>query len=253
MNSAIKALILNTLIIIGLLLLSPVTFAKSYTTEEYQQIFAGDDTYKQEQAIESMILVGLEDPEIYKTIQSKIETLLPTATDKYSIDNIAWLTKGLGYSGDPQYREFLTNLSEGDAHKKIRKYAKRAVNDLNKFEIWNVILQDKSGYDDSQPHRQNVYAAALRGDDLELMRLTAKRIASEYIFDDYMLEQLVKQLKPMRLMDDSKLAIDTYAWVTRALASSGNDKYKPVVEEVAETADQKKLRKYATKYLRKFY
>ncbi|MCL1047404.1 hypothetical protein L2737_19060 [Shewanella electrodiphila] len=249
-------LLLNTLLntlIISCCLFSSMTLAKTYTTEEYQQIFAGDDTYKQQQAVESMILVGLEDPSIYNTIQAKIVAQMHTATDKHAIDNTAWLIKGLGYSGDPQYHDFLLTLSEGYAHKKIRKYAKRAVDDLSKFQVWNVILQDKTHYDNKQPHRQNIYAAALRGDDLELMRIAAKRIANEYLFDDFMLEQLATQLKPMRLMDDSKLAIDTYAWVTRALASSGNEKYKPVVEAVSQTAEQKKLRKYATKYLRKYY
>ncbi|MEZ9233958.1 hypothetical protein [Shewanella sp. 10N.286.52.A9] len=234
-------------------LLSPIAQADTYTKEEYQQIFAGDDTYKQEQAIESIFFVGLNDPSTYQSIKTKIDTLLPSAKDKHVIDNIAWLIKGLSYSGDPQFREYLNQLAQGDAHKKIRKYAKRALADLSKFEQWNPILQDKSQYNPEQSHRANVYAAALRSDNLELMRTTAKRIANERLFDNYMLQQLAAQLSPMRLIDDNKLAIDTYAWITRALATSGNEDFKADVEAVAQNAKQKKLRKYATKYLAKFY
>lgn len=245
-------LLLNS-VVIGCCLLSPMTLATTYTTEEYQQIFTGNDTYKQQQAIESMILVGLEDPSIYTTIKNKIDAQLMTATDKYSIDNTAWLIKGLGYSGDPQYKDFLVSLSQGDAHRKIKKYAKIATDDLEKFQKWNVFLQDKSQYDGTQPHRQNVYAAALRSNDLALIRLTARRIINESVFDDYMLSQLAVQLQPMRLIDDSKLAIDAYAYVAKALAISSEGKYKAVVEDVAANAKQKKLRKYASKYLKKYY
>ncbi|WP_227006587.1 hypothetical protein [Shewanella donghaensis] len=245
-------LLLNSLVM-GCCLLSPLTIAKTYTTEEYQQIFSGNDTYKQQQAIESIVLVGLEDPSIYNTIKDKIEAQLPSATDRHSIDNTSWLIKGLGYSGDPQYKEYLSYIAQGEAHRKIRKYAKQAIEDLEKFKKWNVFLRDKSQYDKAQPHLQNVYAAALRSDDLELIRLTARRIINDNVFDDYMLSQLAAQLQPMRLIDDSKLAIDAYAYVTKALAISSEDKYKPVVEDVAANAKQKKLRKYASKYLKNYY
>ncbi|PMG28878.1 hypothetical protein BCU94_03270 [Shewanella sp. 10N.286.52.C2] len=245
-------LLLNSLVI-GCCLLSPMTLANSYTSAEYQQIFSGNDTYKQKQAIESMILVGLEDPSIYNTIKSKIETELPSATDKYLIDNVSWLIKGLGYSGDPQYNGFLVSLSQGEAHLKIRKYAKAAIEDLKKFQKWNVFLQDKSHYDKTQPRLQNTYAAALRSDDLALIRLTARRIITEWIFDDYMLSQLAIQLQPMRLIDDSRLAIDAYAYVAKGLAISGSAQYKPVVADIAANAKQKTLRRYANSYLKKYY
>lgn len=54
-------------------------------------------------------------------------------------------------------------------------------------------------------------------------------------------------------MADDKLAIDTYANMAKALASSGNADYRDVIENIATTSSNRKLQKYAASYLKKFY
>jgi hypothetical protein len=48
----------------------------------------------------------------------------------------------------------------------------------------------------------------------------------------------------------SKTAIDTYAWVCKALGVSGDGKYRGVLTEVSVDAENKKLRKYCKKAMK---
>lgn len=78
------------------LILAPAlaqVFAKEYTTEQYQQIFQGENQYEHKQAIESLILAGLTDPSVYDVIETKFQASLGLATNKTAIDYSAWLAK----------------------------------------------------------------------------------------------------------------------------------------------------------------
>ena len=240
-------------LLISSCLLAPFAFADDYTLEDYQQIFQGDNQFKQQSAVESLVLSGLNDPSLFDIVEAKLNASLPLATQKHPIEYSSWLAKGLGYSGNEKYRASLQAIVNGDYHKKLRKYAQEGLDNLDKFAIWNPILNDKSQYDAKQPQQLNVLANALASSDLELKRMAAKHIADKRVYDEFLLEKLASQLTSLDLLKHDKLSIDTYAWIAKALASSANEKFKPVIVNIAETAPEKKLRKYATKYIKTYY
>jgi hypothetical protein len=240
-------------LLISSCLLAPFAFADDYTLEDYQQIFQGDNQFKQQSAVESLVLSGLNDPSLFDIVEAKLNASLPLATKKHPIEYSSWLAKGLGYSGNEKYRASLQAIVNGDYHKKLRKYAQEGLSNIDKFAIWNPILNDKSQYDAKQSQQLNVLANALASSDLELKRMAAKHIANKRVYDEFILEKLASQLTSLDLLKHDKLSIDTYAWIAKALASSGNEKFKPVIVNIAETAPEKKLRKYATKYIKTYY
>ncbi|WP_338726033.1 hypothetical protein V8687_21380 [Shewanella baltica] len=239
--------------LLSISLLTAPLFAKEYTVETYQEVFKGDNEFKQKQAIESLSLAGLSDPAIYDVLEAKLLASLPQATEKNAIDYSAWLVKGLAYSGNDKYSETINSIVNGNYHKKLKKYASQANENLAQYKKWNTILGDKNQYAAGQSQQNNAFANALRSDDLELMRLAAKRIMDDRQYDDFILAILSNELKTARLMADDKLAIDTYANMAKALASSGNTAYRDVIENIATTNSNRKLQKYAASYLKKFY
>ncbi|GIU31461.1 hypothetical protein TUM4637_23250 [Shewanella hafniensis] len=239
--------------LLSISLLTAPLFAKEYTVETYQEVFKGDNEFKQKQAIESLTLAGLSDPAIYDVLEAKLLASLPQATEKNAIDYSAWLVKGLAYSGNDKYSETINSIVNGNYHKKLKKYASQANENLAQYKKWNTILGDKNQYAADQSQQNNAFANALRSDDLELMRLAAKRIMDDRQYDDFILAVLSNELKTPRLMADDKLAIDTYANMAKALASSGNADYRDVIENIATTSSNRKLQKYAASYLKKFY
>lgn len=208
---------------------------------------------QQKQAIKLLVVGGITDPTIYDLLENKLQTTLPMSTSNTDIDNAAWLIRGLGYSGNRKYSQTLNNIVSGSYHKKLKKYANQALENLDKYKYWNTILGDKSLYATDQSQQNNALANALRSDDLELMRLAAKRIMDDRQYDDFILAVLSNELKTPRLMADDKLAIDTYANMAKALASSGNTTYRDVIENIATTSSNKKLKNYAESYLKKYY
>ncbi|MCH1931080.1 hypothetical protein L9G16_12895 [Shewanella sp. A25] len=238
--------------LLGLSLLSSPTWAQEYTVETYQEIFKGDNQFKQKQAIEALTLAGLSDPAIFDTLEAKLLESLPLATEKNAIDYSAWLVKGLGYSGNEKYADTINSIVRNDYHKKLKKYAAQALNNLEQYKKWNVILADKSQYVADQSPKNNAYANAFKSDELELMRLAAKRMMDDSHYDAFLLEQISVELKSLRLMSDDKLAIDTYANMAKALAASGETQYRQAIETVAQHPN-KKLKKYAESYLSKYY
>lgn len=239
--------------LLTLSLLTAPLIAQEYSVENYQAVFKGDNITQQKQAIESLTLAGLSDPAIYDALEAKLLESLPKATEKNAIDYSAWLVKGLAYSGNDKYNETMDKIINGDYPKKLRKYAQQARDNVDHYKQWNTILNDKAQYDASQSQQVNVFASALRSNDLELMRIAAKRIAADQAYDTYLLDTLSQELQNPRLLTDEQLSIDTYAHMAKALASSGNTKYRAVIENIAETADNKKLKKYAASYLKKYY
>jgi len=227
--------------------------AETLTEAEYVAIFSGNDVNQQKQAIDSLVLAGLSDPKVFDTLHAKFQASLPLAVNSSSIDYSAWLLKGLAYSGDEKYLQTFNEIIADDYPGKLKKYAKKSISTLKQYKSWAPILSGKSQYDASQTQESNVIANALRSDELELKRYAAKRMINHSLHAPYLLSVLDSELKEPRLLKHEKLAINTYAYMAKALASSGDPEYKPTLEHIAAHSSEKKLQKYAKKYLKTYY
>ncbi|RTR36977.1 hypothetical protein EKG38_21045 [Shewanella canadensis] len=227
--------------------------AETFTEAEYVAIFNGDDINKQKQAIDSLVLAGLSDPKVFDTLHAKFKASLPQAVNNASIDYSAWLLKGLAYSGDEKYQQTFNEIIAGDYPGKLKKYAKKSIPTLKQYKSWTPILSDKSQYAASETREVNVIANALRSDELELKRYAAKRMINHSLYAPHLLSILDSELKEPRLLKHEKLSINTYAYMAKALASSGNPEYKVTLEHIAAHSSEKKLQKYAKKYLKTYY
>ncbi|QIR13291.1 hypothetical protein [Shewanella aestuarii] len=228
-------------------------FASTLTLEDYSLVFQGDNKQQQRQAMESLILSGFDDPSIFDNIEAKLTASLPLATTKNSIDYSSWLAKSLGYSGNEKYQPTLQGVVNGNYHKKLRKYAQEGLTNISQFALWNPILNNKNHFDESQPRQLNVLANAIASGDLELKRIAAKKITNERIYNEYILQKLAEQLTSLDQLQHTKLSIDTYAWLAKALASSGDEKFKSILVTLSESAPEEKLQRYAKKYLKSYY
>lgn len=227
--------------------------AETFTEAEYVAIFNGNDINKQKQAIDSLVMAGLSDPKVFETLHAKFQASLPLAVNNASIDYSAWLLKGLAYSGDEKYLQTFNEIIAGDYPGKLKKYAKKSIPTLKQYQSWTPILSDTSQYEASHTREVNVIANALRSDELELKRYAAKRMINRSMHAPYLLSVLDNELREPRQLKHEKLAINTYAYMAKALASSAKPEYKATIEHIAEHSSEKKLRKYARKYLKTYY
>ena len=78
----------------------------------------------------SLYHTGSRDTEVLDVLA---EVMLQTYQDgsNTNIDAMAWGTKALGQSGLQRYRSTLQEIADSDAHRKLRKYASKAIKQLN--------------------------------------------------------------------------------------------------------------------------
>ena len=243
------------LLIIGLSfsLLSPIAAAKPMNEVQYIEVFHSEDIQQQKDALASLVMAGISDPKVYDKIEENLQKSLPLAIDRHTIDYSAWLLKGLAYSGNEKYAATFNAVIAGDYHSKLQKYARKSLKILDQYKVWAPILSNKSLYDDKFSQASNVLANALRSDVLELKLNAAKRVIKGNLHNNQLLEILNSELRNPHLLKHEKLAIQAYAYMAKALASSEDEAYKATIEEIAQSSSEKKLRKYATKYIKSYY
>jgi len=90
----------------------------------------------------------------------------------------------------------------------------------------------------------------LKSTNLKEKRTAAKIITRENFKNSVLYNQVEKELLNGYLTAREKLAVDTMAWMCKALASSKNHKYYDTVYTVSRKAKSRKVRKHAKKSLR---
>ena len=83
-------------------------------------------------ASNSIIQTGEMDTQVLDTLAEVMLESYGQSGNSY-IDAMAWATRALGASGNPRYRTVLQEVANSkQAHKKLRKYAKKAIKQLGK-------------------------------------------------------------------------------------------------------------------------
>ncbi len=227
--------------------------ATDIPSEDLEKIFSSQNKSQIKTSVQTLPLSGYTNESAFDAIEAEMLRSLPLASDKESIDYTAWLLKGLAFSGNPKYRETLEQVYQGKHHKKVRKYAKKSLQILEQYQQWNPILASQDSLSSEQSSRNNALKNALLSDLLELKRQASRYIYNNRVRDEFLLDVLQQELESSRLLKHEKHAIDTYAWMAKALASSSNPKYQHTIADIAANSSEKKLRKYAKKYLKSYF
>ncbi len=77
------------------------------------------------QAAQSIYNTGEKDTEVLDVAAEVLLQRYPTAA-KADIDTLSWLCRAIGNSGNGRYYSALNEVAESDAHRKLKKFAKKA-------------------------------------------------------------------------------------------------------------------------------
>lgn len=224
--------------------------AEEYNPQQYIEIFSNPNIIQKQQAIQTLEWAGLSDPRIFDLLEKDLLENYKTAESGALIRALNWVARGLSFSGNEKYIPTLEAVAEDGAHRNLRKFGKQGLEDLQKYKAWNALINPnhaniKAGY----PSQQERFKNMLRSDNYELIRIAAKRIHRDHLYEHAMLDIAAATIEKYYQKVDDDLSIDAIAWVLRATAGSADPKYKPLIEKVAAEAENKKLRKNANKYL----
>lgn len=221
--------------------------------QNYIAAFQGNDIQQQKIIAQSLEWSGFSQPKLFDLIEDKLLSAYSTANDKQRVDFLSWLSKALAFSGNTKYQSTLRTVAQGAHHKKLRKHAEKSLETLQHYRSWNKHIIDEANWNPRLSTDMNRLRSMIQSDILELKRLAAKRVHYKHIYDEPLLDLFEQELLAnYRTNSNDKVFIDSWAWVCKAMAGSRNLKYQATVVKVANGAGNKRLRKYAAKYL-KYY
>lgn len=221
--------------------------------KDYIKTFKTGSHLQQERACQTLEWAGLSDTRIFDLVEKNLLAGYQNATSKAAINEMSWLVKALGFSGQEKYRNTIDEVAASGSHKKLRKYAVGSSKSLAKYTKWNAIISNRKQDNSKKSLGVNRLANMLRSDELELNHLATRRLANEGTNDSYLLDILMKTTQKRMVEEDSSREFTkAVADMLKVLAMTREDKYLAVVEEASTTAYNKKVKKYATKFLRKY-
>ena len=215
----------------------------------YNEVFQHATFVEKKKALGMLQWAGLSDPRIYDPLEKLVSTEYRTK-DKVVVRQVAYYIKGLSFSGLDRYKSILKQVQEEANSKKLKKYAKTALVRLDNHKKWNPVIS--SGLEATKAGRNNVQRALnmLESNILVLQKIGAKRIYFQFNSEAVLLKAAKKLLlASYQGVGSDRSRIDMVAWLCKALGNSGKKEYRPVLQEVADKAKNRRVRKYASKYL----
>lgn len=236
---------------LGLAALSSSAFALT-TSEQlnYDRLISGDIN-QVKQAAQSIVSSNNSNPEVLDVLAQYLAKNYLAAAD-YQLDTMAWACRALGETGNARYRDLLSTIVNSDAHKKIRKYAKKSLKRLpsDSTEQFVVGSVDLSNLQKNAPKSD---IPSLKGDDKVLFD-----IASENLTEIKLLaQQYTSKGLPSKKIGDTlaeyfsqnyktseQHKFDTLAWVCKGLATDATGRYKTLIEDAEENSPIRAVRKH---------
>jgi hypothetical protein len=220
--------------------------------KSYSNVFTQGSFAEQRRAISPLEWSGISDPALYDIISKNLSEKA-AQDNKPAREEASWYAKALALSGNEKYRSQLTSVATGADSKKLRKHANKALERLDLYAVWNPIISRGLINAPKGELAESRVKNMLRANNAHVIRLGAKRLHQAHS-DNKDLVQLANErlLSDYQTTDGDGIKVDAMAWLIKALAKSGDINHKSTLEQIAETANNKKLKKYAKKYLGHF-
>jgi len=228
--------------------ISSTSFAYTSNDEQIAHILNVVETGKQqqkEQILERLQWSTLSDPKLFDTFE---KDLLKHYQEKYLAgdlaDLLAYEVRAIGYSGNAKYKPTLALLAKESENSSLKRYAKKAQNDLPTFIAVQNALEKVSVDKPNMASELVNYMKLLETDDSYSQRLAARAIYHEQQNNPELIKLVATKLKNVYMKSAlDGLGQDSAAWLCKVLKQQGG--YDTLLNEVAENTPHRKIKRYA--------
>lgn len=192
-------------------------------------------------------------------------------TESQRLDGYAWICGILALTNDFRYMPVLEIVAKGAHYKKLTRYARKAINNMKRIQDDTKATHDRAtavpyqeGTIDLVEYRNkyrfeegtsDVIRRLFSPDSLQFQIAIKQFYYTEFYYTDgldnivydVMAELLLKNHKD--LLD--RRTLDAYRWICKIFANIEGLRYMPVLEQVSQSAHQKKLSGSARKSFKK--
>jgi hypothetical protein len=223
-------------VVVATLCLSSASLAATLEedVQRYLRVFEGDQSLHADAAA-SLAWMGLSDPRLFDLLERRVLEEYPAGnSDRLQRERVARYMRALGCSGQPKYAGTLSMLLQEPMY---RRYASDALADLERYERWNPLISDRGSFRPEYSDETNRLLNMLRSDELILLRIAAKRIYFAQDFEPAVLDRLAQRLRAVvSQAGNSRENDDAVAWMVKALGSSKDGRFRPLLEEVIDVS-----------------
>ncbi len=164
------------------------------------------------------------------------------------VDELSWYCKALSTSGNAKYLEALKTVGLHAPSDKVKKYAQQAYYTLeSKTVASSVSLPPTAPPKDMSSEEKRVHKLLLSGrlnDIREAAKLLSKRkVTHPFLYD--MAAQILSEGYNKKSHQHSH--VDTMAWLCKAIGASGDQQHLPLLDTIAQSATNNKLKEYGRK------
>ncbi|MCQ8878467.1 HEAT repeat domain-containing protein [Pseudoalteromonas shioyasakiensis] len=239
-------------LLVGLTLATLSSSAFALTTIEqrdYDRLVSGDLT-EVKKAAQSIVANNTNNAQVLDVLAEFVAQNYLHAPD-YQLDTIAWACRALGETGNPRYRELLTSIVNSDAHKKVRKYAKRSLKSLPSTDASQYVVGSIDLKSIQKAPATN--GSSLTGDDKAMFDIASgnlieiKMLAQKYTTSGIPSQQVGDTLAEyfaQNYKTGQQHQYDTLAWICKGLATDKNGRYKALIEDAEENSPIRAVRKH---------
>ncbi len=247
--------------------------AENSNVQQYLNRLANNRIEVKILAAKEISMSGITDPELFDIIEKQLlQNYNRADLSKSDIDLLAWFCKDLSSSGLNKYATTLERVANNQTNIKLSYYAGQSLILLSSDTEHNKNLSKAKntellGLDDQNTKIMTL----LKSDEIKDRIYASKMVTKSMAFDNKIYDeiefQLLKNYKFKNQDEDStdlisyhnkvqvqkvSYFIDLMSWYCKALASSGQNRYKSAIETVLRNTNSYKLKKYAKQSLSSF-
>jgi hypothetical protein len=218
---------------------------------DYIAVFKGKNFKLQQNAINELAYVGISDERLWDVVEDELLDIY-LSDDKYVVDRASWLAKSLGTSGNTKYRPTLEMIIDSDAHRTTIKWAKKSLERMAEYRIYNPVIAKGTETSASGTLAQTRVKNMLQSSHYPLMVIGGKRVYHAHSDDASLVAAARDQMMKLYSgVDDNQAeAEDAIAWLIKAVGISGNSAYIADLETIVDNTDSGKVKKFAKRALK---
>jgi len=192
----------------------------------------------------------ISNPELLDIVAEILLTKYPEAYSS-EVDSLAWLARALGASENGRYYDVLSEVVSKTKIDKLERHADKALDNLpsassEQYVAGMYTLPEGAFEKEESSELVARLKKLMLAGDLASLKQAAKEIVSTRTADQELTDIAAEALL-RNYSSATKAQIDTLAWLTNAIGSTGLARYKKVLQEVEDNSDFRKLSKYAEK------
>ncbi len=199
------------------------------------------------QLAKSLEFSGITVKRLFDAIDKVIlDEYASVGTDKYKIDEVSWLCKGLATSGRPEYKKTFDQVLASGVSSKLLRHARDSAARLDDWALWNPYLNSTEYAAEGRKPADAKSLSMLHSGIPVLQKKAAGQVINDGTKDGAVYDAIAEELTVgAAIKPRDGTHVDAMGWLCKALGSSHQAKYKEVLEKVRDTSPNSKIRRHA--------